>query len=158
LAESRNSVIVPVAELLLSSKNTLGMAVSIEQVASDWIALTGVKGRASNDEHELGWALYDLARVDPERAWEAIIDVVSRYDAADLFSESNTVAKHIVSNIAAGPLEDLLTNHGPVVIERIKAKAQQDRRVFWAMGCVWQNSMTDEIWSRVQLAAGRASR
>lgn len=59
------------------------MTVSIEQVASDWIAPTGARGRASNTEHERGWVLYDFARVDPERAWEAIVDAVSRYGEAD---------------------------------------------------------------------------
>ncbi|MEM9086994.1 MAG: DUF6869 domain-containing protein [Pseudomonadota bacterium] len=134
------------------------MAIPIEQVASHWIVLTRAKGRASDEEHERGSVLYDLARAEPERAWEIIIQVVSRYEEADLFSEGETDAKHIVCNTAAGPLEDLLAKHGHVFIERVEAIARQDRRFFWALGCVWQNSMTDEIWSRVQRAAGAISR
>jgi len=134
------------------------MAFPVEQVASDWIALTIAKGPASDEEHQRGWVLYDLARLDPERAWEAIVEIISRYEEADLFCEEDNVAKHIVSNAAAGPLEDLLTHHGPEIIARVETRARQDRRIFWALGCVWQNSMTDQIWNRVQSAAGGISR
>lgn len=134
------------------------MAFPVEQVASDWIALTIAKGPASDEEHQRGWVLYDLARLDPERAWEAIVEIISRYEEADLFCEEENEAKHIVSNTAAGPLEDLLTHHGPEIIARVETRARQDRRIFWALGCVWQNSMTDQVWNRVQSAAGGISR
>lgn len=70
----------------------------------------------------------------------------------------DTAAKSILGSTAAGPLEDLLAYHGIDFIEKIETKARQDRRMFWTLGCVWQNAMPDEIWERVQRAAGGISR
>jgi hypothetical protein len=134
------------------------MTISIEQVASDWIAYARLDRSPSDDEHDKGWVLYDLAQFDPELAWQVIVELLSRYTEADLFSELETEAKEVLSNVGAGPLENLLAEHGSAFIERIEAKARQDRRFFWTLGCVWKNSMTDEIWSRVQVAAGSISR
>lgn len=135
------------------------MTISPEQVASDWITLARYGSRdAPDDVHDRGWVIYDLAYSDPELAWRAILEVVLRYSEADLFSEEMTEVKRIIGNTAAGPLEDLLAEHGPAFVDAIEAKSRQDRRVFWMLGCVWQNSMTDEVWARVQCAAGKISR
>ena len=91
-------------------------------------------------------------------AWEAIKLTVKAYSVADLFTDAETEARGVISNIAAGPLEELLSHHGPVFIEKVETEARIDRRMFWALGCVWQNSMADDIWQRVRRAAGEISR
>jgi hypothetical protein len=132
---------------------------SPNQVASDWITYARYDALAAPDDvHERGWVLYEWARTEPTLAWEAIKEVIARYSEADLFSAVDTEAKNVLGNTAAGPLEDLLAEHGPSVIDTVETEAQQDRRMFWVLGCVWRNSMTDEVWERVQRAAGKISR
>jgi len=129
-----------------------------EQVASDWIAYARHSpNRAPEDVFVRGWTLYELVDDDPALAWEAIKAVVSRYIDDDLFS-GRSEAQRVVGNMAAGPLEDLLDKHGPQFIEIVEAEARHDRRMVWTLGCVWQSSMPDEIWARVQRAAGNVSR
>lgn len=134
------------------------MATSIDQIAADCIIYARASHALTDDEHDRGWWLYELAHSDPEVAWQVITTLVSGYTEADLFSDDETEAKEVLANLAAGPFENLLAEHGSLFIERVEIAARQDRRLFWALGCVWQNSMTDEVWSRVQAAAGRISR
>lgn len=125
------------------------------QVASDWIAYALYNpNKAPEEVYERGWVIYDLVQDDPPAAWQAIKLVVERYAEGDLYSKSRNEAQAIVGNTAAGPLENLLAAHGPQFIELVEVAARQDRRFKWALACVWQNSMTDEVWSRVQKAAG----
>jgi hypothetical protein len=130
-----------------------------ERVAANWITYARYDPReAPNRVYERGWLIYELARLHPELAWEAIKCVVARYAEDELFTEDDTEARRIVGNTAAGPLEDLLASHGFAFIEAVEAEARRDRRMLWALGCVWQNSMTDEVWARVQTAACNISR
>jgi hypothetical protein len=133
---------------------------SVEAIADDWVALQrfGDGDKAPGDVFRRGWVLNDLAYDQPELAWQVIRNVVSRYNEADLFTEADTEARRVLGITAAGPLEDLLAEHGAILIDRIEAEARKDRRFFWTVGCVWQNSMTDDVWSRVRRAAGNLSR
>jgi hypothetical protein len=129
-----------------------------ERVAANWIAYAKFDpSKAPDRVFERGWLLYDLARLHPALAWEAIKCVVRRYPEAELITEAKTEARHIVGNTAAGPLENLLANHGVDFIDAIEAEARQDRRMHWALGGVWQNSMFPDVWGRVQRAAGNIS-
>ena len=130
-----------------------------EQVASDWVAYARYSPNdAPEDVFVRGWAMYDLVEDDPALAWDAIKVVVSRYTDDDMFSEARTEAQRVVGNMAAGPLEDLLDKHGPQFIDMVEAEARQDCRMVWTLGCVWKSSMPDDIWARVQRAAGGVSR
>jgi hypothetical protein len=60
----------------------------------------------------------------------------------------------ILGNLAAGPLEDLLVDHGPEFIDRVEILARQDRQFRRLLGAVWQNAMSDDLWNRVKAVAG----
>jgi uncharacterized protein DUF6869 len=81
----------------------------------------------------------------PERAWEAIVAVVA--DAG---------ARKFLGLLAAGPVEDLLALHGPQFIDRIEKAAREDATLASVLEGVWQFTMSDEIWERVQLVKGVA--
>jgi hypothetical protein len=136
------------------------MDVSVTRVADDWIELQRYDDveKAPEAVFERGWVLNDLAYDEPELAWDVIKSVIGRYDDTEVFNEQPTEARRILGMTAAGPLEDLLANHGPRLIERVEDEAKRDRRMSWALGCVWKNSMTDDVWTRVQRAAGGISR
>jgi Family of unknown function (DUF6869) len=136
------------------------MKPSVESLADDWIAFERYPNPNHAPEHvsDRAWALYDLCREQPELAWAVIRSIVGRYSEADLFTERETEARRIVARLAAGPLENLLAEHGPSLIGKVEAEAGRDRRFFWALGCVWKNAMTEDVWARVRRAAGGMSR
>jgi len=129
--------------------------IATEQIASDWIAYARYDANKAPDEvHERGWIIYDTCHAQPVVAWEVIKAVVSRYSEGDLFTDRDTEAKRVLANTAAGPLESLLAEHGADFIESLEVEVRRDRRMFWTVGCVWRNGMTEEVWTRVQRAAG----
>jgi hypothetical protein len=81
----------------------------------------------------------------PERAWEAILKLVE-----------DSRARQFLGYLAAGPVEDLLSLHGAQFIARIEAAARPNSIFAGMLDGVWQCSMPDEIWSRVQAVKGHA--
>lgn len=132
------------------------MSVSVTEQANAWIEYSRFSDsdKMPEDIRERGWNLYECARTDPSFAWEAIKEIVGRYSENALFIDSSTEAKEILGNLGAGPLEDLLAKHGEALIDEVEAEANRDRRFFWTLACVWQNSMSNELWARVQGATG----
>lgn len=57
---------------------------------------------------------------------------------------------HLMQVLAAGPLETLLSVHGPTVINRIESLAKADASFNLLLGGVWKQGMADDIWDRVQ--------
>jgi hypothetical protein len=96
-----------------------------------------------------GWAsdrMFNIIQGAPDIAWAIVthlIDLAPSDDALGYF--------------AAGPLEDLLSEHGPYLIARVENRARDNPRFLRAIQALWRLSMTDEVWARVQRAAGRAS-
>lgn len=125
------------------------------QMASDWIAYARRPPDDASDEvFARGWVMYNMVVDDPQVAWEAIKAVVARYSEEDLLSDKNPEAQRVIGNLAAGPLEELLDRHGLNFIEVVESEARCDQRMAWMLGGVWQSSMGDEIWARVQRVAG----
>jgi hypothetical protein len=114
---------------------THAMPDTAEELAIEWRKSTG--GDASS-----GWSrLDDAAREEPEGAFAAILRAVE----FELTPEQLSV-------LAAGPLEVLLSEHGPDFIERVEAEAAQNARFNYLLGGVWRLSMSEDVWSRVQKA------
>jgi hypothetical protein len=55
-----------------------------------------------------------------------------------------------LSAIAAGPLEHLLAKHGADYIADVEREAQESRPFARAVAGVWRNTMSDDVWLRVQ--------
>jgi hypothetical protein len=90
-----------------------------------------------NDENEVDF----LAGEKPEACWAAILAILHR-----IGSES---PNRLLAVLAAGPLEDLLAYHGEAFIDRVEAEARRDPRFGLLLGGVWQNKMSEEVWTRV---------
>jgi hypothetical protein len=91
-----------------------------------------------------GWAspeLDDIVRDDPERAWGIILRLSEQ--APD---------EEFKAILAAGPVEDLLSQHGPSFIDRVEQRAVADAKFNHLLGGVWRLGMTDDVWARVQVA------
>jgi hypothetical protein len=111
-----------------------------------WVAayLEAERLRDEVDEnHPLWWGhqkFFELEFEDPESIWAAISKIVE-----------NTSDERIIGKLAAGPLEDLIENHGPSWIERIESEARRNPKFRHLLGGVWESS-TPEVWSRVEAA------
>ena len=121
-----------------------------EQQANHWIEMTRMPVEECSDElFDAGFALNILAHDDPELAWNVILEIVDILDEKDLVSGEGDAQK-LASNLAAGPLESLLTQHGEVFIDRLEQKAKADSRFGLVLGGVWQNAMPDTVWKSVR--------
>src|ERR1700724_2176028 len=84
---------------------------------------------------------------DPERAWELTLSLVAK--------ASNP---RTLSYVAAGPMEDLLNNHGSAVIDRVEIAARRDSKFRLALCDVWGTSrVAGDIFDRVRIAKGAGS-
>lgn len=132
------------------------MKKSIEDVGRDYIAYAKYPSPAKDapekvqaEALDLGWLVED----DPEKAWEAIRYVIHHYTETDLLQGAEPEPRRVVGLLAAGPIEDFLSLYGPNYIDRVEAEASRDRRVAWALGGVWQATMPDDVWDRIQRVA-----
>jgi hypothetical protein len=118
---------------------------TVDAIAAGWIAYWANGGHDRADAEPYGWAYVEvewLVANDPERLWQVIRDLYPRPEAQAHFR-----------TLAAGPLEDLLEAHGEAFIDRIESLAARDPIFAHLLGGVWQITMADAIWTRVQAAA-----
>jgi hypothetical protein len=113
-----------------------------EELVRDYtLAWTG-QGDAAHS-----WAsdeLDHLAWKQPERAWPVILSIIAG-GPSDLF----------LAIVAAGPLEDLLCEHGPAFITRVEEEARRDSHFRHALAGVWGSSrMAADVHARVRVAVG----
>ena len=98
---------------------------------------------SGNDRPDLFWAwdrLRDLIEHAPEDAYGVIRELVHQ-----------APSPYVLSIVAAGPLEDLLSDWGERFIDRLEADARDDPKLMAACAGVWQLYMPDEVWSRLRL-------
>jgi hypothetical protein len=114
-------------------------------LVAGWIALANSdSGTPEHDRHF--WAFDGVYRMrwDAAQTWSFILAVL----AAD---QSNRV----LEVLSAGPLEDYLVDHGPTVIDAVEREASINPSFASLLGGVWQNSMSAEVWQRVQAVRDR---
>lgn len=119
----------------------------IENIAKSWITLHKVSEESKAYEENF-WAydrLCELCEENPDVSWK-IIDAIRSLDSSDL----------ILSNLAAGPLEDLLSSHGEEIITHLEKAAVDDRQLRKLLGAVWQNAISEDVWSRIKSIADQA--
>ncbi|MBA3485713.1 MAG: hypothetical protein H0T88_00730 [Lysobacter sp.] len=95
-------------------------------------------------DHPLWWAIarfFDLGETDPEACWQAILEIVQRQPS-----------EQILGVLSAGPLEDLIEEHGLQFIDRIEDEARKSPVFRRMLRSVWESS-SDDVWARVQRAS-----
>ena len=115
-----------------------------DDIAHAWIRLYHLPEESEERKRDF-WAfvcLSELCRKDPEAAWRVIEDILQR-DTSDA----------ILSNLGAGPLEDLLVAHGGQFIDRIEQRAEKDTTFRKLIGVVWKNAMSEDVWKRLKAIA-----
>lgn len=114
------------------------MTLDADALVSGYI--THAERGADDDEYFWAWdALYDMVRDDPESAWPIIQKLIDQAPS-DL----------VLAYIAAGPLEDLLCEHGPAMIDRMLKLAEKDYCFRRTLRAVWGwNRMPEKIRARI---------
>jgi hypothetical protein len=82
-----------------------------------------------------------LIQSDPRQAWLVISDLVAR--APD---------DKTLGAIGAGPLETMLRDAGPIVIDWVVAEARTNTRFKLSLSHVWEFDIDDDIWKKVSSA------
>jgi hypothetical protein len=111
------------------------------QLASSWITLQKTP-QTSPQYNAHFWSFaqtYTLVREDPEEAWKLILTIWSL--------DQSTPTRQ---GLCAGPVGELLCYHGEYVIPYVEKQALSDPSFARLLGGLWQNTMSDNIWNRVQ--------
>jgi hypothetical protein len=94
------------------------------------------------------WAaelVMDLPHSDPSLLWAVIVEVWNRIDRSD---------EALVGALGAGPLEDLLSTHGEKCFQEIAQFCDVEPEFKTVLRTVWQNSMSPDLWRKVQELRG----
>ncbi|HZH30488.1 MAG TPA: hypothetical protein VEY11_06970 [Pyrinomonadaceae bacterium] len=116
----------------------------LRTVVDAWIAATEAE-RGTPEEQSNWWAISEVINWQLEGEAELLWRLV-------LAAYRRELSDKVLASLAAGPLEDLLSDFGPAYIDRVEELARKDPRFNWLLGGVWRLSMTDEVWARVQAA------
>jgi hypothetical protein len=111
------------------------------RLARAWIALQTTPQNAP-EYNSLFWSFkqsYDLVRENPIEAWNLILTIWS-IDQSPATKQS----------LSAGLIEELLCYHGECMIQHIERQAKADRSFATLLGSVSQNTMTNDVWNRLQ--------
>jgi len=95
-------------------------------LVGDWIRYQ-LEKRQGSDARFAAWEQVDaIVHDDPEQGWALTLALVEA--APD---------DEVLANVAAGPLEDLLSRSFDILIGRVEARAQRDPRFCRCLTAVW---------------------
>jgi len=126
---------------------------AIKQLAHDWLAYYEIIHDPEKNTQEFRQAIqmgsHPLSYVHnatqeyindwPDLAWSLIEILMAEAGSED-----------IRSDIAAGPLEDLLTQYPYAFIDRVEDRSRKDPVFRSCLREVWQGTIPDDVWQRIQ--------
>jgi hypothetical protein len=119
--------------------------IELASLAGDWIKYWhAAQGSGDRERYADATDLYDLQYNEPETLWLLILEI---------HHQDQSIA--IQQVLSAGPVEDLLAQHGDAFIDRVEVEARQDPQFAKLLGGVWKNSMSDAVWNRLQAVWNR---
>lgn len=110
-------------------------------LARTWIELQYAYASGQPIDQYL-WALDAmdaLRETNPHSFLHLVLEIFS-YDSSPL----------VTGNLAAGPLEDVLAQHGRAIIDEIERLATKDDRIRTLFGHIWRNVIDEDVWQRIQ--------
>jgi len=111
---------------------------NIETLSKEWVKATESRNRNSEELPE---------------AIEYVLNLNSTEKSEELWSfikhtYKENISENVISNLAAGPLEDLLGYYGERYINEVEELARKDPKFKELQGGVWQHLMPSTIWER----------
>lgn len=130
--------------LIASSCNIWGKELIdpyIKHLASDWVLTFGSRDQEIVwDSSRNPFSLFQtIVKCDPIYAWDLILEVVEQ-DASGSSLEL----------LASGPIEELLTLHGQILFDYIKADLLENRRLQGIFKSVRKSGIPDGVWRKLQ--------
>lgn len=112
-----------------------------EDLVRGWIDLQYAHeaGNAGRDLTFFGRQIGGLAKERPEECLQVVVAILEK-DSSDL----------IVSNVAAGPLENLIEWHGLLLISEIERISSSNKMFKRALGMVWPQGGSEEVWGKIE--------
>lgn len=83
--------------------------------------------------------LNHLCEVQPQDALNAIRAI-----------SEGTTSVEVLSVLAAGPLENLLVQHGPMIVDQVIEQAQASERFRELLGGMWSGRVAADVWNRLK--------
>jgi len=117
---------------------------SPSEIAEEWFGAWSGPEPQAIAESVLDW---ELPRKYPELAWSSILLVLERIGA--------DVSDRRFAVLAAGPLEDLMDNHGEAFIDRVETEAHRNPAFALLLGGVWRSTIPNGVWERIGAVAKR---
>jgi hypothetical protein len=117
-----------------------------EDLVRAWLALKSTE-RKFLEFWSLFWAQQRMSYLTtylPQKAWRIILLIWATDQSA-----------RTMQILSAGDLENLLARNGTEMIPLVEAEAVRDPSFAKLLGGVWKNSMTDEVWARLQSVRDR---
>jgi hypothetical protein len=112
----------------------------IDELAEGWIRYQ-LSGDDSTEHADWKYvsAAFDIRMGDPNVLWQLILSIHSRTQSED-----------VRCVLSAGPLEDLLVNHGTAFIEIVERQADHDPTFASLLKGVYTYRMDDDLRRRVE--------
>ena len=123
-----------------------GLPLDRERLIQEYIGY----GEAEIGQENWGWAsnrMLSLLRRLPELAWPITAELIDR-----------APSDRSLEFFAAGPLEQLLSDHGEQFIARVEERSAQNSKFKRALGMVARLRMSEHVWHRVLAANASSSR
>jgi hypothetical protein len=115
-----------------------------EAFAQSWIV--GLRGTSADSDGKIGQSVVLMNfTARPEHQWQFILAAVMH--AAD----------EELGDIAAGPVEHLLSKHGDRYIEEVERRVESDPKFARMLSGVWRHMMSDDVWARVEALKAKFS-
>jgi hypothetical protein len=121
---------------------------NMQELVDGWLGYQRAADANGAGPENLFWAVsevLDLTYDNPQALWDFILKTLE-----------DPRSDEVMPVFAAGPVEDLLAKYGPDFIDRVEAEAHRNRRFASLLGGVWQKTMSDDIWRRVQCVWDRS--
>ena len=116
---------------------------TLDELIAGWLEYW--KDGQKDSAREPTWAFdaaSDLPREAPNLALDFVLETLTKKPTA-----------YQLRVLAAGPLEDVISNHGSEIIERVEIEARRNPQFRYLLGGVWQNATPEDIWKRVLAVA-----
>ncbi len=98
--------------------------------------------KAQSDKDANWWAVSAVMDFHLEENHQAAWEFVTR-------SFERKMSDKAFAVLAAGALEDLLSDFGTLYIDRIEQLARKNSRFNHLLGGVWKSSIADDVWDRI---------
>lgn len=112
-----------------------------KEIVKNWIKLQRLP-HPSKEAESMTWVLIEMDELlydKPTQYFDFILEVLKQTDD-----------EWVLTNLAAGPLEDLLSQQSTVAMVLLEKEIPRNPKLKNILKDVWQNLMSEETWKRLQ--------